>query len=80
MSAMGIRVIFEEQKLWLKKINLMLLWVYVSDNKIFECVVGGNVNFIIAQDNHLLMLKVFESIKTDAPEEFLERWSNEKDG
>ncbi|MBU2634469.1 MAG: putative toxin-antitoxin system toxin component, PIN family [Nanoarchaeota archaeon] len=43
-----------------------------DDNKILECGVEGNVNFIITQDKHLLKLKEFEGIKIIKPKEFLE--------
>lgn len=42
-----------------------------EDNKIIECAVGGNVDYIISQDNHLLNLKEYEGIKIISPEDFL---------
>lgn len=42
-----------------------------KDNKIIECAVEGNVDYIISQDNHLLKLKEFKEIKILSPEEFL---------
>ncbi|MFH0836744.1 MAG: putative toxin-antitoxin system toxin component, PIN family [Candidatus Aenigmatarchaeota archaeon] len=42
-----------------------------DDNKIIECALEGNVNFIISQDNHLLKLKEFRGIRIVTPEEFL---------
>jgi len=42
-----------------------------DDNKIIECAVEGNVNYIITNDNHLLKLKEFQEIKIITPVEFL---------
>ncbi len=42
-----------------------------DDNKILECALEGNVNYIITQDNHLLKLKEFRGIKILTPKEFL---------
>ena len=42
-----------------------------KDNKVVECAVEGNVDYIISQDNHLLNLKEFNGIKILTPEEFL---------
>ncbi len=48
-----------------------------DDNKIIECAVEGNADFIITQDNHLLKLKQYKSIKIITPEEFLISTSND---
>lgn len=42
-----------------------------DDNKILECALEGNVNYIISQDRHLLKFKKFNDIKILKPEEFL---------
>lgn len=42
-----------------------------SDNKILECAIAGNVNYIISGDSHLLELKEYESIKIVTAAEFL---------
>lgn len=34
-----------------------------DDNRILECALAGNVDYIISGDNHLLNLKEFRSIK-----------------
>lgn len=44
-----------------------------KDNKVVECAVEGNVDYIVSQDNHLLNLKEFKGIKIVTPEEFLKR-------
>lgn len=43
-----------------------------KDDKIIDCAVEGNVDYIVSQDNHLLKLKEFQGIKIVKPEEFLE--------
>lgn len=50
----------------------------IEDNKILECAVEGNVNYIVTQDNHLLKLKKFENIKILDPKEFIEILNNLK--
>ena len=42
-----------------------------EDNKIIECGVERNVDYIISQDNHLLNLKKYKGIKIISPEDFL---------
>jgi len=43
-----------------------------TDNKILECAVEFNSEYIISYDKHLLNLKEFRNIKIVSPEEFLE--------
>lgn len=43
----------------------------IEDNKILECAVEGDADFIISQDKHLLNLKEYQGIKILTPEEFL---------
>lgn len=43
-----------------------------KDNKIIECAIEGNVDYIVSQDNHLLKLEEFRRIKIMKPEEFVE--------
>ena len=42
-----------------------------DDNKIIECAVEGDVDYIVSQDKHLLKLKEFNGIRIITPEEFL---------
>lgn len=42
-----------------------------SDNKFIEAAIEANADFIITQDNHLLILKKFRNIKIINPKEFL---------
>jgi len=44
-----------------------------DDDKIVECAVEGEVDYIVSQDNHLLRLKEFRGIKILSPIEFLKR-------
>ena len=43
-----------------------------KDDKILDCALACNADFIVSQDNHLLKLKKFRNIKIVSPEEFLE--------
>ena len=42
------------------------------DNRILECAVAGQADFIISGDKHLLNLKNFQGINIVTPAEFLE--------
>ncbi len=42
-----------------------------KDDKILDCALACNANFIISQDNHLLNLKSFKNINIVTPEEFI---------
>ena len=46
-----------------------------KDDKILDCAIACNANFIVSQDNHLLNLKSFRNIKIFSPEEFLKTLS-----
>jgi predicted nucleic acid-binding protein len=43
-----------------------------DDNKILQCGLNGNVDFIITGDNDLLVLKEYRNIKIIRPKEYLE--------
>ena len=42
-----------------------------SDNRILECALAGNANFIVTGDNHLLALREFQGIFILTPASFL---------
>ncbi len=42
-----------------------------DDDKILECAVAGDVNYLISKDNHLLRIVKYGKIKIVSPEEFL---------
>ena len=42
-----------------------------KDDKILNCALACKADYIVSQDNHLLNLKIFRSIKIVSPEEFL---------
>ena len=42
-----------------------------KDDKILDCAIACNADFIVSQDNHLLNLKTFRGIQIVSPEEFL---------
>jgi len=44
-----------------------------ADNKILECAVEANVDYIVTYDKHLLKLKEFEGIQIVSPAKFLEK-------
>ena len=44
-----------------------------SDNKILECAVSSNAEFILSYDDHLLKLKEYNNIKIINPTEFLKK-------
>ena len=43
-----------------------------DDDKILQCGLDGNVDFIVTGDNDLLILKEYEKIKIMKPKEYLE--------
>jgi putative PIN family toxin of toxin-antitoxin system len=45
-----------------------------DDNKILQCGLEGNVDFIITGDNDLLVLKGLKNIKIVNPREYLEKY------
>jgi predicted nucleic acid-binding protein len=42
-----------------------------EDNRVLECAVGGNANFIVSGDKHLLAIKEYLGIVILSPAEFL---------
>ena len=42
-----------------------------SDNKIIECALGAQANYIVSRDKHLLDFSEFEGIKIVTPRDFL---------
>jgi predicted nucleic acid-binding protein len=44
-----------------------------ADNRILECAVAGNADFIVSGDRHLLSLKEFRDIPIVRAAEFLSR-------
>ena len=42
-----------------------------DDDRILECAVAGDVNYLISKDNHLLKIVKYGKIKIVSPEEFL---------
>lgn len=45
-----------------------------DDNRILECALTANADFIISGDSHLLELKVFKGIQIISPADFLEKY------
>ncbi len=47
-----------------------------DDNKILECAIASDSEFILSYDKHLLSIKEFRGIKIITPEEFLKILEN----
>ena len=52
-------------------IRLNVIKADPSDNKIVECAIVGNANYIVTGDKHLLVLKEYNKIKIVTPREFI---------
>jgi len=50
------------------------------DNRILECGVDGQADYIISGDKHLLDLKIYQGIKIVTPAEFLEIFEAQEKG
>ena len=46
-----------------------------DDNKIIECAIASNSEYILTYDNHLLLIKRFQGIQIITPEEFLKTFN-----
>lgn len=53
------------------EIKIVIIKEDPEDNKIIECAIASNSEFILSYDNHLLKLKEFRGIKIITPEELL---------
>jgi putative PIN family toxin of toxin-antitoxin system len=51
--------------------NLNIIKDDKEDNKILECAVESESEFILTYDNHLLILKEYECIRIMKPEDFI---------
>lgn len=60
------------------KIKIDAIKEDASDNKVLECAVEGKADYIISQDNHLLILTAFEGIRIISPREFIKNILAEK--
>ena len=67
-----IRTILGISTLAEAKIRLKVIKEDPADNKILECAVSANVNYIVSGDRHLLELKDFKGIKIVNAKKFLE--------
>ena len=52
-------------------IKLRVVKTDSTDNKIIECAVAGNVDYIVSGDKHLLNIKKHEQINIITPSKFL---------
>lgn len=53
------------------KIKLNVVKDDFSDNKILECAIAGNADYVVSGDKHLLNIKEYKGIKIFSPSEFL---------
>jgi putative PIN family toxin of toxin-antitoxin system len=49
-----------------------------NDDKILQCGIDGNVDFIITGDNDLLVLEKYRNVKIIGPKEYLEKFEGNK--
>jgi putative PIN family toxin of toxin-antitoxin system len=49
-----------------------------ADNRILECAISADVDYIISGDAHLLNLKIFRGIKIVSPSDFLHIMNSKK--
>ena len=59
------------------KIKLDVIKNDPDDNKILECAVAGNADYIVTNDKHLLKLGQFENIRILTPDDFLKLLNNQ---
>ena len=55
------------------KVKLSVVKSYPTDDKIIECAMESEANFIITGDKHLLDIKKYKKIKILTPERFLNK-------
>ncbi len=67
-----IQRIIENSILIRPKFKLKIIREDLEDNKILDCALQANVDFIVSGDRHLLKLKKFKNIKIVTPREFLD--------
>ncbi|HHT9124976.1 MAG TPA: putative toxin-antitoxin system toxin component, PIN family [Candidatus Brocadiia bacterium] len=56
---------------------LRLIHADPEDNKIVECAVEAEANYIVSGDKHLLNLKKYKDIKIVSPADFLKAFKNQ---
>jgi len=63
--------ILEKSDMIFPKERIQIVKKDVTDNKVLECAVEGNANYVISRDNHLLDIKKYRGIKTITPERMI---------
>jgi len=66
-----LKTIVVRSKIIVPKRNVAIVKEDPADDRILECAVNGNGNYILSYDAHLLKLKEFEGIKIIKPKRFL---------
>ena len=67
-----LRYLVEISEIIHPKENLETIKDDISDNKVLECAIEGNADYIISGDEHLLNLKQFKGIKIISAKEFVQ--------
>ena len=67
-----INIIEKYSKKIVSKNNIKSISRDADDDKILQCGIDGNVDYIITGDNDLLILKEYNKIKIIKPKEYLE--------
>lgn len=62
----------EKFSVFVKPLQIISVISYDPDNRILECALEGQADFIISGDHHLTDLKTYQQIKIVRPVEFLE--------
>ncbi len=67
-----VRTILSISILTATKSKISAIKADTEDNKVLEAAAGGNADFIVSGDRHLLDFKQFNEIKIIKPKEFLD--------
>lgn len=71
LQAEIIETVFSISSITTVNESVNVIAVDPPDNRVIECAVSADVDFIISGDKHLLNLKNFRGIEIFSPEEFL---------
>ncbi len=73
LQAEIIETVFSVSSITIVNESVNVMAVDPPDNRVLECAVSANVDFIISGDKHLLNLKNFRGREIFSPEEFLSK-------
>jgi len=66
-----LSIIIETAEIVEPELLINLISQDASDNRVLECAITADCEFIISGDNHLLEIKEFSNIRILSPDEFL---------